>query len=147
MDLTTRLQSALGGGYRLERELGGGGMSRVFVAEDLELGRKVVVKVLPPEMAAGVNAERFGREIKLAAPLQHPHIVPLLHAGRSDDLEVASCLREEGRLAALTGDRAGAIRAYNPYLDLRPNPEPAVQPRVDEVKTELARLVGEERGR
>lgn len=47
MDLTTRLQSALGEGYRLERELGGGGMSRVFVAEDVELGRKVVVKVLP----------------------------------------------------------------------------------------------------
>ncbi len=86
MDLTARLQTALGDGYRIERELGGGGMSRVFVAEDLELGRKVVVKVLPPEMAAGVNADRFRREIKLAASLQHPHIVPLLHAGRADDL-------------------------------------------------------------
>jgi len=85
-DLTARLQSALGTAYRLENELGGGGMSRVFVAEDLELGRKVVVKVLPPEMAAGVNADRFRREIKLAASLQHPHIVPLLHAGRADDL-------------------------------------------------------------
>ena len=85
-DLQTRLQSALGTGYRLERELGGGGMSRVFVALDVELGRTVVVKVLPPEMAAGVNADRFRREIKLAASLQHPHIVPLLHAGRSDDL-------------------------------------------------------------
>jgi len=85
-DLETRLQAALGTGYRLERELGGGGMSRVFVAEDVELGRKVVVKVLPPEMAAGVNADRFRREIKLAASLQHPHIVPLLHAGRADDL-------------------------------------------------------------
>ena len=84
--LAERLQAALGGGYRVERELGGGGMSRVFVAEEVELGRKVVVKVLPPEMALGVNADRFRREIQLAASLQHPHIVPLLSAGHSDDL-------------------------------------------------------------
>src|SRR5207245_5533772 len=81
-----RLQAALGDAYRVERELGGGGMSRVFAARDVELGRIVVVKVLPPEMAAGVNAERFRREIQLAASLQHPHIVPLLHAGHADDL-------------------------------------------------------------
>ena len=86
IDLAARLQAALGAGYRVERELGGGGMSRVFVAHDTELTREVVVKVLPPEMAAGVNAERFRREIQLAASLQHPHIVPLLHAGRTDDL-------------------------------------------------------------
>src|SRR5437660_7290541 len=61
-------------------------MSRVFAARDVELGRIVVVKVLPPEMAAGVNAERFRREIHLAGSLQHPHIVPLLHAGHADDL-------------------------------------------------------------
>ncbi|HEX6251268.1 MAG TPA: protein kinase, partial [Gemmatimonadaceae bacterium] len=84
--LTERLQNALGDSYTVVRELGGGGMSRVFVAEELELGRKVVVKVLPPEMAAGVNADRFRREIQLAASLQHPHIVPLLRAGRADDL-------------------------------------------------------------
>ena len=68
-ELKDRLQAALGSGYRVEAELGGGGMSRVFVAEEVELGRKVVVKVLPPEMAAGVNAERFRREIQLAAQL------------------------------------------------------------------------------
>ena len=85
-DLKDRLQSALGSAYRLEKELGGGGMSRVFVAEETDLGRKVVVKVLPPEMGAGENAERFRREIQLAASLQHPHIVPLLHAGRAGDL-------------------------------------------------------------
>ncbi len=84
--LIERLQRALGDSYTVVRELGGGGMSRVFVAEELELGRKVVVKVLPPEMAAGVNADRFRREIQLAASLQHPHIVPLLRAGRADDL-------------------------------------------------------------
>lgn len=84
--LQSRLQDALGAGYRIERELGGGGMSHVFVAEEVELGRKVVVKVLPPDMAAGLNAERFRREIQLAASLQHPHIVPLIAAGRTGDL-------------------------------------------------------------
>ncbi|HEX9580531.1 MAG TPA: protein kinase, partial [Gemmatimonadales bacterium] len=86
VDLRDRLQSALGAGYRVEKELGGGGMSRVFLAEEVELGRKVVIKVLPPEMGAGVNVDRFRREIQLAARLQHPHIVPLLTAGASGDL-------------------------------------------------------------
>src|SRR2546421_11673932 len=86
MSLQDRLQAALGESYRLERELGGGGMSRVFLAEETRLGRRVVVKVLPPEMAAGVSAERFEREIQLAAKLQHPHIVPLLTAGAKGDL-------------------------------------------------------------
>jgi tRNA A-37 threonylcarbamoyl transferase component Bud32 len=84
-ELPERLQAALGNAYRVERELGGGGMSRVFLAEEVALGRRVVVKLLPPEMAAGVNAERFRREIQLAASLQHPHIVPLLAAGSSGD--------------------------------------------------------------
>src|SRR3989338_9126576 len=85
-DLRSRLETALGSGYRVERELGGGGMSRVFLAEEVRLGRRVVVKVLPPEMAAGVSVDRFEREIQLAAKLQHPHIVPLLTAGASGDL-------------------------------------------------------------
>src|SRR5687767_15387755 len=85
-EFTQRLTAALGADYRIERELGGGGMSRVFLAEDLSLGRKVVVKVLPPEMAASVNQDRFRREIQLAARLQHPHVVPLLTANASGDL-------------------------------------------------------------
>jgi serine/threonine-protein kinase len=85
-DLQTRLQAAVGDAYRIEEELGGGGMSRVFLADEERLGRKVVIKVLPPEMSAGVNVERFEREIQLAAKLQHPHIVPLLTAGAQDDL-------------------------------------------------------------
>jgi tetratricopeptide (TPR) repeat protein/predicted Ser/Thr protein kinase len=85
-DLLSRLQSVLSGSYRIERELGGGGMSRVFLAEETRLGRRVVIKVLPPEMAADVNIERFEREIQLAARLQHPHIVPLLTAGSDGDL-------------------------------------------------------------
>ncbi|HEX6941543.1 MAG TPA: protein kinase [Gemmatimonadaceae bacterium] len=85
-DFTQRLSEAIGSDYRIERELGGGGMSRVFLAEDVKLSRKVVVKVLPPEMAASVNQDRFRREIQLAARLQHPHVVPVLSANASGDL-------------------------------------------------------------
>ena len=80
-DLRTQLQESLGSAYTIERELGGGGMSRVFVAEEAALGRKVVVKVVPPEMSAGVNVERFRREIQVSAKLQHAHIVPVLATG------------------------------------------------------------------
>src|SRR5450759_2007037 len=82
----TELRAALGADYGLDRELTGGGMSRVFVATERSLTRKVVIKVLPPELAAGVNRERFRREIQLAAQLQHPHIVPLHAAGAQSDL-------------------------------------------------------------
>ena len=84
--LRDQLQRALGDAYLLERELGGGGMSRVFVAREKALGRDVVVKVLPPDMAGHVSAERFTREIQTAAQLQHPHIVPLLAAGADGEL-------------------------------------------------------------
>jgi tetratricopeptide (TPR) repeat protein/tRNA A-37 threonylcarbamoyl transferase component Bud32 len=83
MALRDQLQQALGEAYTLERELGGGGMSRVFVAEERALGRKVVVKVLPAELSDGVNIERFKREIQLVARLQHAHIVPILAAGEA----------------------------------------------------------------
>ncbi len=86
IDILPQLRAALGSGYRFERELGGGGMSRVYVAEEIGLGRRVVVKVLAPELSAGVNADRFRRETQLAAGLQHPHIVPLLTAGTAGDL-------------------------------------------------------------
>ncbi|HET8648862.1 MAG TPA: protein kinase, partial [Gemmatimonadales bacterium] len=85
-DLELRLQAAVGTNYRILKELGGGGMSRVFLAEEPRLGRQVVIKLLPPEMGAAVNVERFEREIQLAARLQHPHVVSLLTAGASDDL-------------------------------------------------------------
>jgi len=80
------LQGALAPAYTIQRELTGGGMSRVFVALEHALGRTVVVKVLKPELGAGVNRERFRREIMLAAQLQHPHIVPVLNAGEHDEL-------------------------------------------------------------
>ena len=85
-DFAATLASVLGTAYRLERELGGGGMSRVFLAEETALGRRVVIKVLPPDTVASVNADRFRREIQLAAQLQHPAIVPLLTAGTGNGL-------------------------------------------------------------
>jgi tetratricopeptide (TPR) repeat protein len=84
MDVRDQLQSVLGNTYNLDRELGGGGMSRVFAATETALGRKVVIKVLPVELGVGVNVDRFKREILLAANLQHPHIVPVLAAGEID---------------------------------------------------------------
>ncbi len=80
-DLRSKLEDALGDLYAIERELGGGGMSRVFLAGDRALQRRVVIKVLKQDMAAGVSFDRFRREIQLAAKLQHPHIVPLLSSG------------------------------------------------------------------
>jgi TolB-like protein/tRNA A-37 threonylcarbamoyl transferase component Bud32 len=86
MDVGARLTQTLGATYRVERELPRGGMSRVFLAEEIALGRQVVVKVLPPDLAAGVSAERFSREIQLAAKLQQANIVPLLSFGVVDGL-------------------------------------------------------------
>ena len=85
-DLRAQLQSALGSAYSIERELGGGGMSRVFLARDLALDREVAVKVLAPDLAATVSVDRFRREIMLVAALQHPNIVPVLSAGEVDGL-------------------------------------------------------------
>ena len=84
--LREQLQKTLGDAYRLERELGGGGMSRVFVADETRLQRKVVVKVLSPDLAQGLSAERFEREIKTVAALQQANIVPVLTAGETDGL-------------------------------------------------------------
>ena len=84
--LRDQLQATLTGSYTLERELGGGGMSRVFVAEEMRLRRKVVVKVLSPELAQGISVERFEREIQTVAALQHANIVPVHTAGDTNGL-------------------------------------------------------------
>ena len=81
--LQQELDAALSGAYAIERELGGGGMSRVFLASEKALHRPVVIKVLSPELAKGVSTDRFRLEIQVAASLQHPHIVPLLAAGEA----------------------------------------------------------------
>ena len=80
-ELRDRLQSALGATCRIERELGGGGMSHVFVANDDAQQRRVVVKVLSPELAGTVDGDRFRREIHILTTLHHPGIVPVLGSG------------------------------------------------------------------
>jgi serine/threonine-protein kinase len=83
-DQLERLTAALAGRYRIERQLGVGGMATVYLAEDLKHHRKVAVKVLRPELAAVVGAERFLKEIEVTANLQHPHILPLHDSGEAD---------------------------------------------------------------
>jgi serine/threonine protein kinase/Tfp pilus assembly protein PilF len=85
-DLREQLSSNLSASYTIERELGGGGMARVFVATERALGRRVVIKVLKQELAAEVSTKRFEREILLAAGLQHANIVPVLAAGETDGI-------------------------------------------------------------
>src|SRR5215211_240985 len=106
-DLRELLKTTLGGAYTFERELGGGGMSRVFVATDTTLGRRVVVKVLPPDLSGAISAERFRREVQLAARLQHPHIVPLLAAGDTADA---------GQGRDPTGAGSGLLYYTMPYM-------------------------------
>ncbi len=83
-DPITRLNAALEGRYRVERELGEGGMATVYLADDIKHERKVALKVLKPELAAVVGAERFLAEIKTTANLQHPHILPLFDSGEAN---------------------------------------------------------------
>lgn len=108
-DLRGQLEHALGSTYTIERELGGGGMSRVFLARELALDRVVVLKVLPPEMAAAVSIERFRREIRLAASLQHPYIVPLHSAGQAGELLYYSMPLVEGESLRAKLAREGAL--------------------------------------
>ncbi len=70
--------------YEIDREVGSGGMAKVFLARDLKHDRDVAIKVLRPELSSGIGKERFLREIKLAARLTHPHILPLYDSGESD---------------------------------------------------------------
>jgi eukaryotic-like serine/threonine-protein kinase len=107
--LASQLTAALGPGYTLERELTGGGMSRVFVAFDAELQRRVAVKVLPDNLAATVSVERFKREILLSAGLQHPHIVGVLSAGEAAGLPFFVMPYVEGESLATRIAERGAL--------------------------------------
>jgi serine/threonine-protein kinase len=84
-DIVDRLAASLEGRYEIERELGAGGMATVYLARDLRHRRQVALKVMRPELAGGLGAERFLREIELAAGLQHPHIVPVFDSGVEGD--------------------------------------------------------------
>ena len=83
-ELLNRLQEALADRYRIEGEIGAGGMATVYLAQDLRHDRKVALKLLRPELSAVIGAERFLAEIKLTANLQHPHILPLFDSGEAD---------------------------------------------------------------
>src|SRR3989454_993170 len=84
MSETTRLAAALAGRYLIERELGAGGMATVYLARDLKHSRDVALKVLRPELAAVLGAERFLQEIRISARLDHPHILTLIDSGESE---------------------------------------------------------------
>ena len=114
-ELRDQLQQSLGSAYALERELEGGGMSRTFVAEERALGRSVVVKVLAPELAVALNRERFQQEIRFAAQLQHPHIVPVLAAGDIDGLPYYTMPFVEGESLR---DRLGNRRSMLSLADV-----------------------------
>jgi TolB-like protein/tRNA A-37 threonylcarbamoyl transferase component Bud32/tetratricopeptide (TPR) repeat protein len=116
--LTQRLQASLGKQLRLERELGGGGSARVFVANDHALGRQVVVKAVAASWASESLAERFAREIRVLARLQHPHIVPLLAAGGEAGLVWYSTPFVTGRSLRQRLDDSGplAVREAIPLL-------------------------------
>ena len=83
-EITERLSSALADRYKIERHLGEGGMATVYLAEDLKHKRQVALKVLKPDLAAVLGAERFVQEITTTASLQHPHILPLFDSGEAD---------------------------------------------------------------
>ncbi len=106
------MQRSLPPTLRLERELPGGGMARVFVANDESLGRKVVVKILAKDLTEGLSTERFKREIHLAAQLQHPHLVPVLQAGEAEGLPyfVMPYVSGESLRERLAGARALPVR-------------------------------------
>ena len=99
--VTERLSAALADRYRIERELGQGGMATVYLAQDLKRDRKVALKVLKPELAAVLGAERFVVEIKTTASLQHPHILPLFDSGRAaESSSITSCPTSKVRPSA-----------------------------------------------
>jgi eukaryotic-like serine/threonine-protein kinase len=117
--LHTSLQCGLGSAYTLERELGGGGMSRVFLAEETALSRRVVVKVLAPELLEGLSAERFAREVRLAARLQHPNIVPVLAAGDASSLPYYTMPYVDGESLRARLEHRGALSAVEAIAILR----------------------------
>jgi serine/threonine-protein kinase len=113
LDVRLRLERALGATYRVGHEITGGGSSRVFAALELALDRPVVIKVLPPDLAAAVSIERFHREIHLAARLQHPHIVPLLNAGTADEMLYYTMPFVEGESLRQRIEREGALPIHD----------------------------------
>src|SRR3954469_9506963 len=109
MSLQDDLQAALGAGYAIERELGGGGMAHLYVARDRKLDRLVVVKVVAVVAGKRQSIDRFRREVAMAANLQHPHIVPVLGAGDVDGLPYFIMPYVEGESLRRRLDQSGAV--------------------------------------
>jgi tetratricopeptide (TPR) repeat protein len=103
------LKTALSGRYRIERELGSGGMATVYLAQDLKHERQVAVKVLRPELAAALGPERFLQEVKIAANLHHPHILPLFDSGEADGFLYYVMPYEEGQSLRERLDKQGEL--------------------------------------
>lgn len=123
-NLLPRISAALADRYRIERELGVGGMATVFLAQDLKHQRPVAVKVLDPELAATIGLERFLREIRITAALQHPNILTLIDSGEADELLFYVMPFAEGeslrdRLTRAQGalPEADAIRIFRDTMD------------------------------
>lgn len=104
-----RLSHAVGDRYRIVRGIGAGAMGSVFLADDLKLHRSVAIKVLHPELAASMKEKRFHREIRIAAGLAHPHIVPVHDSGASDGLLYYVMRHQEGESLRELLDREGAL--------------------------------------
>jgi serine/threonine-protein kinase len=109
VDYSDRLQLAVAGRYRIERELGSGGMATVFLAQDLKHNRKVAIKVLQPELAAAMGPDRFLREIEISAKLQHPHILMLIDSGQVADSLYYVMPYVQGESLRERLDRAGVL--------------------------------------
>ena len=118
-DLPTRLGEALRGTYRIERELGGGGMARVFLANEIALDRRVVIKLLPGDMGSHLSLARFEREIAMAARLQHAHIVPLLSAGQADGIPYYTMPFVDGESLRARLDRGERVPLHAAVRELR----------------------------
>jgi serine/threonine-protein kinase len=114
-----RLQAALHDAYVIERELGGGGMSRTYVAREKSLDRRVVIKVLPPDLAATVSHERFRREILVSASLQHPNIVGILSTDEVDGLPYFTMPFVDGESLRMRIERFGPLSVAQTVSILR----------------------------
>lgn len=166
-----RLSAALANRYRLERELGRGGTATVYLAQDLPAvqtatlcsalleATRASALHLPDARTklaqADVLARTYTRAPEMGANLVIAHaaeaqadlVLAIRAVRRRSPWYLTTFLREEGRLAAVTGDTGRAIQAYQHYLALRPDPEPEVKPEMERVREELAHLVGEHPGR
>jgi serine/threonine protein kinase len=112
-NIPSRLSAALADRYRLERELGRGGMATVFLAHDVKHDRPVALKVLHPELAASLGPERFLREIKLAARLQHPHILTVLDLRSGSPFSELSAVHHSAQHTGLVGLLVGALHRHH----------------------------------